>query len=234
MAVGTPSAVSRLAVERARARRPGIAPDSVEIVELTRGQTYVVVRMLPQGLLVVDEGGRLVRGREKLVLIGSHLLAVARVRAHAAEARLERRRVHVAESIPLLEAQRRQFARTGVRRGIAAVTDALEELGLRLETLSIALIGQHGLQPTERTLRRTVALLNDAALADRVVVRSTRLLAAELARLETVPVTANPLRRWVIARLASSDIPLFYPELDEVQTARAVDEFVGSARARDV
>src|SRR6185295_13235812 len=103
MAVGTPSAVSRLAVERARARQPGLAPDSVEVVELTRGQGYVVVRMLPQGLLVVDERGRLVRGRDKLVLIGSHLVAVSRVKTHAQEARFERRQAHAGESIPLLE-----------------------------------------------------------------------------------------------------------------------------------
>ncbi len=231
MAVGTPSAVSRLAVERARARRPGLAPDSVEIVELTRGQAYVVVRMLPQGLLVVDERGRLVRRREKLVLIGSHLLAVARLRRHAEEARLERRRTHVSESIPLLESHRRHFSRTGMRRGIAGVTDALEELGLRLEVLCSALAGQHGLQPTERTLRRTIGLVNDAATADRVVVHATRRLGVEMARLEAVPPVANPLRRWVIARLASTDIPFFYAELDEHQAARDIEDFVDSARA---
>jgi hypothetical protein len=35
----------------------------------------------------------------------------------------------------------------------------------------------------------------------------------------------------VIARLASTDIPFFYAELDEGQAARDIEEFVDSARA---
>jgi hypothetical protein len=234
MAVGSPSSASRIAVERLRARMPGVAPDTVEIIELTRGHPYVVVRMLPEGLLVLDERGRLVRGRERLVVIGRHLLAVSKVRAHAGDARLDRRRAHVNESIVLLEGQRRFIPRVAVRRGINTVSVALEQLGDRLEAVAAALEGQRTLPPTERTLKRTIGLLNEAAGADRTVVRATRELAWELSRLTTIPRGAMPLRRWLIARLASTDIPYFYWELEEEQTARDVEEFLLSARAYGV
>ena len=95
--------VSVVAVERARSRIPGFSPDSVQVVELARGNAFVVVRMLPSGVVVLDRAGRLVRGRDRLATIGRHLRAVEQVGQALAEARLEQRGEHAALSGVLLE-----------------------------------------------------------------------------------------------------------------------------------
>lgn len=210
---------------------PGLAPDSVEVVELTRGRPYIVVRMVPSGVVVLDERGRLVRGRNRLVAIARHLYAVGRVRAALEEARLERRWQHVEHSIVLLERQRRLFGRTVVARGIAGLVSELETLRDRLGDVRVELERQRALPPTERTLRRTVGLLNAAAGADRGVINATRQLAADVVRVDRFRAGAPALRRLLIARLASADLLFFYWELDEREGRCFVEDFVASARA---
>jgi hypothetical protein len=225
-------AVGRLAVERARARLPGFAPDSVEVVELIRGQAFVVVRTAPAGVAVLDEYGRLVRGRPRLEAIARHVDALGRTRLAFEEARLERRRVYAEESIALLARQCRVFSRQALRPRIAALVDRLEALRDRLGTVQSELERQRGLPPTERTLRRRIGLLNNAAAADRAVVLAARVLAADLMRVERGAKAHAPttLQRWLAARLGSSDLPFFYAELDELEGRRFVESFVASAR----
>jgi hypothetical protein len=232
MAARPVHAVGRLAVERARARLPGFAPDSVEVVELTRGRAYVVVRTAPVGIVVLDECGRLVRGRPRLEAIARHVDALGRTRLAFEEARLERRSLYAEESIALLERQRRVCSRQALGPRIAALVDRLEALLDRLGAVRGELERQRGFPPTERTLRRRIGLLNDAAAADRAVVLAARLLAADLMRVENSAKTHAPttLQRWLTARLGSSDLPFFYAELDELEGRRFVESFIASAR----
>ncbi len=234
MAAGPLHAVGRLAVERAKVRLPGLVPDSVEVVELTRGRPYVVVRTMPPGVVVLDERGRLVRGRGRLAAVARHVDLVGRVRATLDEARLERRREHVEHGIVLLERQRRLCGDTAVERGIAAVLERLEAFRDHLDNVRRELDRQRTLPPTERTLRRTIVLLNEAAGVDRGVVDAVRRLASDVVRSEVAAGARGPgtaLRRWLVVRLASSDLPFFYAELHERDGVRFVEAFVASARA---
>lgn len=235
MAVRPASTATRLAVERARSRLRGFAPESVEVVELTRGRPFVVVRTAAEVLLVLDERGRLVRGRDRLGAVARHLDLVVRVRATVEEARLDRRREHVEHSIDLLGGHRRAFRTSSTGRCVSAVLESLGALGGSLEIVRLELERQRSAPPTERTLLRTIGLLNEAAVADRAVVLAARRLAAELGRAEEVPTpqraSVRTLRRWTVARLASPDLPFFYAELHEPEGQRFVEAFVAAGRA---
>lgn len=226
-----PDAVGRLAVQRARVRMPALSPDSVEVVELVRGQAFVVVRTNPSGVVVLDESGRLVRGRPRLAAIARHLRAVRQVDAVLAESQFERRLEHAQRSTALLGRLAEVIAGKELRRGTVV-------LGRDVELYRIRLVALHDEQrrvapATERTLRRTVACLNDAARADRGVVRTTRSLGATLAGVpcddRTSPVAS--LRRWVVARLGSPDLPFFHEEIDGSGEGEFVREFVVAARS---
>jgi hypothetical protein len=226
-----PDAVGRLAVQRARVRMPALSPDSVEVVELVRGQAFVVVRTNPSGVLVLDESGRLVRGRPRLAAIARHLRAVRQVDAVLAETQLERRLEHASRSTALLERLAEAVAAKQLRRGTIDLRQDVELFRTRLVALRDE---QRRFAPaTERTLRRTVACLNAAARADRRVVRATRSLGAALAGVpnddRTSPVAS--LRRWVVARLGSPDLPFFHEEIDASDESEFVREFVVAARS---
>ena len=231
MAAHPSEAVSRRAVERARARLPDLVPDSVEIVELVRSRPYIVVRFLPDGIVVLDERGRFVRGRERLAAVARHLDATGRVSRSLEQTLLERRRAHVEQSVALLRRQLSRNRRGSLRDAVASVLAELDGLGASLGGLEEDLRRQRSFPPTERTLRRTVGLLNEAARADRRVVRATRALAADVARASRRRDPAETLRRWIAARLASSDLPFFLEELDERESDRFVEGFVAAARA---
>jgi hypothetical protein len=231
MAVRPSAVVGRLALERALARMPDVVPESVELVELVRGHPYVVVRHSPAGVVVLDERGRLVRSRIRLAAIARHLDTTSRVRAVLEQTLLDRRRAHLEQSLALLERERSGQRRTSLRASLSALLGELENLRVALDGLEQDLRRQQGVQPTERTLRRTVTLLNEAARADRRVVLATRRLAAALLARGVPSECVGTLRRWVAARLASSDLPLFYAELDEPEGRLAVESFVAAARA---
>jgi hypothetical protein len=227
-------AVSRVAVERAKARMPDLVPDTVEVVELARGRLYVVVRTAPAGVVVLDERGRLVRGRSLLAAIARHLDAVARVGAALEEARLHQRMLHAEQAIALLERQRRLWGASAAGRSLVATVEALVGLRTRLETVVAEHERGRSQAPTERTLRRTICLLNEAASADRMVALAVRRLAAELARADGRVAarngSASALRRWVLARLTGTDLPFFHRELDEGRSERFVSGFLASTR----
>jgi hypothetical protein len=210
---------------------PALAPDSVEVVELVRGRAFVVVRTHPAGVVVLDEAGRLVRGRPRLAAIARHLRAVRHVEAVLAESQVDRRLEHASRSAVLLGRITEAIAGKELRRGAASLGQDVELYRERLAALSDE---RRRLAPaTERTLRRRVACLNDAARADREVVRTTRVLGASLAGLppgdRTSP--AASLRRWVVARLSSSDLPFFHEEIDGTDPRQFVSEFVAAARS---
>jgi hypothetical protein len=214
--------VGRLAVERARARNPSLAPDSVEVVELARERPYVLVRTAPAGVVVLDQRGRLVRGRDRIARIARHGRAVAALERVQEEAQLERRLEHARESIVFIE--------EGVGRDDPRpVIVTLRALEGRL--LAVLLDRRRGVLTTERTLRTRIELHNDAARADRSVVRATRALAGELAGArETRSAGRSALHRWIVARLGSSDLPFFHPELDASDAAVFVAELVAATR----
>jgi hypothetical protein len=229
MAARTSDTVGRLAVERARTRMPGLAPDSVEVVELVRGRAFIVVRTAPDGVVVLEESGRLVRGRDRLVSIARHVCALAHVELAFTEAQLDRRLEHTTRSTSLLGDAAASVRNRPARRELRAVVDELDAYGDLLTTLH-----EERLRPlpaTERTLRRLVTMLNAAARRDRAVVRGTRRLAAALSLAGQDGATMATLERWVIARLGSADLPFFYWDLDEGSDARFVAEFVRAARA---
>jgi hypothetical protein len=209
---------------------PSLSPDSVEVVELVRGRAFVVVRTHPCGVVVLDEAGRLVRGRERLAAIGRHVRALAQVEAVLAAAQLDRRLEHAARSSALLGRLERALPGKELRRTTACLLAEIELYQTRL----VALLDEHtrAAPATERTLRRTIGLLNDAARADRGVVRTACALAGAL----TADVTsdrASPaasLRRWVVARLSTPDVPYFYAEFDADRDG-FVKDFVAAARA---
>jgi hypothetical protein len=226
MAARSRKLVGKIVVERARARLPDLAPDSVEVVELVRGQTFVVVRTLPSGIVVLDQRGRLVRSRQRLAAIGEHLRAVGQVRQAVDEARLDQRSEHAGRSVVLLEQMRASYEQS--------LADAIQRVCRELRALleAITSLATHASKmdppPTERTLRRTIALVNEAAAADRRAVREVRALAALLASCGKVE---DRVQRWAAQRLASADLPFVIPELDADDTAEFVDSFVTSARA---
>lgn len=231
MAARSSTVVGRLAVERALARMPGVVPDSVELVELVRGRPYVAIRGSPVGVVVLDERGRLVRSRTRLAAIGRHLDTTSRVRSVLEQTLLDRRRAHLEQSLLLLERELAGQRRASLRESLSALLAELEGLRAALDGLEQDLRRQQGLLPTERTLRRTVALLNEAARADRRVVFATRRLTAAVAAGNVPSERFATLRRWAAARLASSDLPFFYSELDEGESKLAVESFVAAARA---
>jgi hypothetical protein len=226
MAARSRKLVGKAVLERARARLPDLAPDSVEVVELVRGQAFVVVRTLPAGVVVLDQRGRLVRSRQRLAAIAEHLRASRKVRQAVHEARLDQRREHAGRSVALLE----QLV-AGYERSLA---DAIQRVCVELRALveAIASLASHtsrtDLPPTARTLRRTIALVNDAAAADRRAVREVRQLAAQLASRGE---DEDRVQRWAAQRLASADLPFVIPELDAEEAAEFVDSFVTSARS---
>ncbi len=226
-----PDAVGRLALQRARVRMPALSPDSVEVVELVRGRAFVVVRTHPSGVVVLDEAGKLVRGRPRLAAIARHLHAVRQVEALFAESQLGHRLEHASKSAALLDRIAGALPGKELRRGAAVLALDVELYRTRL----VALADERGrLAPaTERTLRRTVSCLNAAARADRGVVRTARTLGAALAGVPAGERTspAASLRSWVVARLGSSDLPFFHEEIDETDQDEFVREFVTSARS---
>jgi hypothetical protein len=227
-------AVSRVAVARAKARMPDLVPDTVEVVELARGRLYVVIRAAPSGVVVLDERGRLVRGRSLIATIARHLDAVTRVRATLEEARIDQRLLHAEQAIALLERQRRLWGSSAASRRMAATVEALVGLRARLDAVVAEIERGRSHSPTERTLRRTIGFLNQAASADRTVALAVRLLAAELARADARGgahrTTATALSRWLVARLSGTDLPFFYRELDEALAERFVSGFLASTR----
>lgn len=213
---------------------PGLVPETVEVVELARGRSFVVVRTTPAGLVVLDAAGRLVRGRERLTEIAEHLDAVERARATLGEARIDSRQEHAERSLALLGRLREHLPAGPLAAEAAGLTGALGAFGERLDALAAELARQGRLPPTRRTLGRTVALLNEAAAADRAVVRASRRAAAALAQLPDAdgdPRLAG-LHRWLAARLAGPDLPFSYAELDEPERTERVAAFVAEATAR--
>lgn len=207
------------AVDRARTRIPGLAPASAEVVELVRGVPYVVVRTTPTGVVVLDEGGRMVRRRHVLAAIAHHLDAVRGLAAAVTESHLDRRREHTERSIELLEPV----------KPAGAIVEGLHELDARIEAV-LAATRAAG-PPTERTLPRRVAELNEAARADRRVVREARLAGASLGCTNGKRRGRDDvLRRWVAVRLSSPDLPFFHPELGEAESARFVEDFLRVVR----
>jgi hypothetical protein len=229
MAMGGHELTSR-AVERARLRLPGFAPDSAEVVALAREATFVVVRGAPAGLLVLDRSGRPVRSRERLVAIASHARATALLASSVAESQLEQRLEHAERSLALLRSARR--LRAPLARQLAVTCDRLAGLARAIEAAEQAARPREA-PLTERTARRAAILLNAAAAADRDLVAETRLLAAQVQQppRDTLPVVEEKLLRWALARLGSADLPFFLPELDREESARWVEAFVANARA---
>jgi hypothetical protein len=236
MATRAQELVSR-AVERARLRIPGFAPDSVQVVELARDQTFVVVRTRPAGVVVLDRAGRLVKGRDRLSVIGRHLRSLTLLEGVLEEARLAQRREHAERSIAFLGQAVASPRGRRARAGVTAVVAALEALVRAIDIVAAQADRRRELPPTERTLRRIVMLHNEAAAADREVVRAARRLAAQLALkhpTESVRPVDDKLHRWVVARLAAVDLPYLLPELEEEETARFVESFVVAARTEVV
>jgi hypothetical protein len=229
-----PQELVSLAVERARSLLPGLAPDSVEVVELARGQAFVVVRTKPAGIVVVDRSGRLVRGRERLEALARHLRALELLEEALEAARLGQRRDHAERSIAFLRQTAAGSRSKRLGEGVAGLVEALGALTVAIDGAT-AQIGQpDGLRPTERTLRRAVTTLNEAAAADRAVVFETRQMAAFLASTRRGaarrPAVEERLQRWVVARLSAADLPFYHPELEQAETARFVQSFVAAVR----
>jgi hypothetical protein len=223
-----------LAVERARSLLPGLAPDSVEVVELARGQAFVVVRTKPAGVVVLDRSGRLVRGRERLVALARHLRALELLDGALEAARLGQRRDHAERSIVFLRQTAAGSRSKRLGDGVAGLVEALGALTATIDGASAQINQPEGLRPTERTLRRAVTALNEAAAADRAVVLETRRLAGLLAVTRRGaarrPAVEERLQRWVVARLTAADLPYHHPELEEAETARFVQSFVAAVR----
>jgi hypothetical protein len=224
------------AVERARDLFPGQMPDSLALVQLTREDGFVVVRSLPDGLFVLDRAGRLVRGRARLRAVAAHVEAVASFEEAIAASHLERRREHVERSVPLLTEALQGLPPTVAER-TRAVIETLSTLAAAIDG-TLAEIGRHATAlPTERTLPRAESLLIVAAAADRAVVRAVRLLGHAVVSLRPAPqgLGSEPIDRvlrWVLARLASDDLPyLLPPDADTARDAR-VASFVAAATRR--
>jgi hypothetical protein len=228
MAIRTHRQMGRDAVELARVRMPELAPESLEVVELSRDRTFVIVYLRTSGIVVLDRKGRLVRGRERLVPIGKHLRHVQQVSRALDEARLAQRCDHVELSLTLLDRLAPRY-RGACAVGLQTVADSLAELGEALD--SVVSQWQRGLEapPTERTLRRTVLLLNEAAAADRAAVRAVRELGA-LLQPDPQSAPADKLVRWVVARLASPDLPFFMDELAAADCEQYGITFARAAR----
>ncbi len=233
MAVSASQARSTAALARARARMPGLLPDTVEVVEPSRGEVFVVVHTRPVGLVVLDGAGRLVRGRGRLAAIAAHRSASLALGRALREAFVGQRLEHARRSVALLADAR---ARLGGQRAlpVAALERALGRLELALHELAAAERRQAERPPTERTLRRTITLLNDAAGADRDVVRVARALAVllpgETGRPSARTNAATTIHRWIVARLASPDLRFFLPELERGEARETVRAFVDAAR----
>jgi hypothetical protein len=224
------------AVERARSLSPGIAPDSVEVVELARGQAFVVVRTKPVGIVVLDRSGRLVRGRERLVALAHHLRSLELFDEALKAARLTQRRDHAERSIAFLRQSVAGSRSKKLGEGVAGLVEALGALTVAIDGATAQVQQPGGLRPTERTFRRAVQVLNEAAAADRGVVRETRRMAALLAARGNARRGAaeERLQRWVMARLAAVDLPYYHPEFEADATTRYVDGFVAAVRSETV
>jgi hypothetical protein len=211
-----PQELVRRAFERARRLTPGVAPDSAELVELARGQTYVVVRRHTGALAVFDGSGRLVKAPQRLREIAAHVRSTGLVETAYEDAKLEQRLEHAERSLTLLRksGKRAEPLRTRLAELVEALEAALEQQPTR-----------RALPPTRRTLPKAVSALNDAAAADRAVVLEARRLAAG------GWASDEQLRKWTVARLASVDLPGCIAELDRVETERFVAAFVSAARA---
>jgi hypothetical protein len=208
---------------------PELAPDSVEVVELARGKAYVVVRARGADVVVLDRQGRLVRSPQRLLAIGRHVLALQQVTRGFEEAKLaqrasdvERSRVLLSELAPRVRGQR--AAR------LEAVLDALASLAAALEAARAHAPASGTAPPTQRTLRRSVQLLNEAAAADRAAVRAVRELGGVLCLGSPAP-PRDKLLRWVLARLSSSDLPFFMQELAAVDQELYAASFAKLARS---
>jgi hypothetical protein len=217
----------RDAVERVRRRIPGLVPDSVEVVELARGEAYAVVRASSAEVLVLDRRGRLVRSPRRLSAVGRHLRAVGQVRGALAKAELVRRLGQAEASAELL----RKLAPALSRDHAARLDGAIQALCAFQAALEAAILAEgrsRTAQPTVRTLHRLILLLNEAAAADRAVVRAVRALGAALAAEEPTPARDKALR-FALARLATPDLPYFMRDL-----AAAEQEAYGAQFAQAV
>lgn len=232
MAARPASAVGRLAVERARARMPGLAPDSIEVVELARDTSYVVLRSSVEGVVVLDAGGRLVRAPGRLAAIGRHLRACARLREWGEAASLAQRLAEAEVGVEAIERLRQPATRNGMPAQLRDLRERLREFTAAAEAVRDEL--RRSQPPTERTLRRAVGSVNEAARADRSAVRATRLAAAGLLGgglvRKAIGRRANPLTRWAVARLDAPDLPFLYDELSAQDDTAVVVAFVAQAR----
>jgi hypothetical protein len=231
-----PQDIRRRAVERARNLFPGQAPDSAAVVQLTREEGFVVVRSRPDGLVVFDRAGRLVRGRARLLAVARHADAVADFEAAILTACLDKRKEHIERSIPLLTDALAGLPPTLID-ATRAVVEALEVLASAVDEV-LAEISRHATAPpTERTLPRAESLCDAAARADRAVVRAVRHLGSHVASLDPPPqglgaAPVDRLLRWVLARLASDDLPYLLPSLDDAARVERTVAFVASATRR--
>jgi hypothetical protein len=224
------------AVERARDLFPGQAPDSVAVVQLTREDGFVVVRSLPDGLFVLDLAGRLVRGRARLRAVAEHAEAVASFEAAIAASHLDKRREHVERSVSLLSDAVPGLAPT-VAEPARAVIKTLSTLAAAIDGVVAEIGRQATALPTERTLSRAESLFNTAAVADRAVVRAVRVLGHAVVSLRPAPqgLGSEPIDRvlrWVLARLASDDLPYILPAGHDAARDERVASFVAAGARR--
>jgi hypothetical protein len=215
---------------------PDLLPQSVEVVERTRDETYAIVRTIAAGMVVLDRSGRIVRSRERLAAVARHARATELLVDAVAGARLDQRRDHAERSIALLGPAGSR--RNGLAPYVAALVERLGGLVVAIDVAGAEAARGRALPPTERTLRRAALLLNEAATADRAVVCEARLLAGALAARNghghSRPAAEERLSRWLVARLASVDLPFFLPDLVSAETERFVGEFVAAARGEAV
>jgi hypothetical protein len=194
----------------------------------------VVVRTKPAGIVVLDRSGRLVRGKERLAALARHLRGLELLDAALETARLGQRRDHAERSIAFLRQTAAGSRSKRLGEGVAGLVDALGALTVAIDGATAQIAQPDGLRPTERTLRRAVTMLNEAAAADRAVVLETRQLAALLATTRRGaarrPAVEERLQRWVVARLTAVDLPYYHPEIEETETAAFVRSFVVAAR----
>jgi len=200
---------------------PALSPDSVEVVELVRGRAFVVVRTRPSGVVVLDEAGKLVRGRPRLAAIARHLHAVRQVETLLTESQLERRLEQASRSTVFLGRVTATLSGKELRRVATTLGQDVELYRSRLITLTDE---RHRLAPaTERTLRRMVSCLNTAARADRGVVRTARVVGATLADVSpasAVPTSRSSTRRSTVPTGPSSSGSSWRPPAREFRAFR--------------
>jgi hypothetical protein len=170
------------------------------------------------------------------VALAHHLRSLELFDEALKAARLTQRRDHAERSIAFLRQSVAGSRSKKLGEGVAGLVEALGALTVAIDGATAQVQQPGGLRPTERTFRRAVQVLNEAAAADRGVVRETRRMAALLAARGNARRGAaeERLQRWVMARLAAVDLPYYHPEFEADATTRYVDGFVAAVRSETV